>query len=122
MAVLEQLIVWRLGDELRGEVFRLTELPAVRSDFRFRDQIRTAASSVSTNIAEGYGRQRHAEFARFLDFATGSLRETEDWLRDGVRRKLWTDDEIAAARRLCKRLTPALNNLRRYLRSTKTPL
>ena len=121
MAVLEELIVWRLADELRAEVGRLTEFQAARADFRFRDQIRSAASSVPANIAEGYGRQRHAEFARFLEFANGSLRETEDWLRDGVHRKLWTEEDVAPARRLCRRLTPALRNLRRYLRSTQTP-
>lgn len=121
MAVLEELVVWRLADELRAEVCRLTDMHSNRIDFRFRDQIRNAAGSVSTNIAEGYGRQRHPEFARFLDYSSGSLRETEEWLRDGVRRRMWKEDDIALARRLCKRLTPALNNFRRYLRSTKTP-
>jgi four helix bundle protein len=121
MAVLQDLIVWQLADELRNEVIRLTDVASARVNFRFRDQVRSAASSVPTNIAEGYGRHRHTEFARFLEFASGSLRETEDWLRDGARRGIWTETDIAPARRLCKRLTPALGNLRRYLRATETP-
>ena len=121
MALLKDLIVWQLADELRREVIRLAESPTVQKDFRFRDQLRSAAGSIPANIAEGYGRLRHAEFVRFLDYATGSLRETEEWLRDGEARQIWDANDLAPARRLCRRLTPALLHLRRYLRTTKTP-
>ena len=121
MAVLQDLIVWQLAAQLRDEVTTLTELATARRDFQLIDQIRSSAGSVAANVAEGYGRQRHTEFARFLDFAMGSLRETEEWLRDGTRRKLWTDAQVAPAHRTCRRLTTALQNLRRHLRTTKAP-
>ncbi|TAK13340.1 MAG: four helix bundle protein [Acidobacteria bacterium] len=121
MAVLQDLIVYRLAEELRAGVIWLTELPSARREFRLRDQLRSAAGSVVSNIAEGYGRQRHADFVKFIDYAAGSLRETESWLRDGGVRGLWSEDELAPALRLCRRLTPALQNLRRYLKATKTP-
>ncbi|TAK16424.1 MAG: four helix bundle protein [Acidobacteria bacterium] len=121
MAILTDLVVWQLADELRNEVFRLVGAERVHGDFRFRDQIRSAVSGVAANIAEGYGRRSHAEFARFLDFAMGSLRETENWLLDGAARGYWTSKQTSSAKLLCKRLTVALNNLRKYLRSTQTP-
>lgn len=121
MAILQDLIVYQLAEELRLAAVRLTDLPSARREFRLKDQLRGAAGSVVANIAEGYGRQRHAEFVKSIDYAAGSLRETEVWLRDGGVRGLWSEDELAPALRLCRRLTPALQNLRRYLKETKTP-
>jgi four helix bundle protein len=122
VAVLQDLIVYKLAEELSSHVTLITDTPLGRRDPRLRDQLRTAAGSVVANIAEGYGRQQHADFARFIDYAAGSLRETEAWLRDGGRRGCWSAEDLAACLLLCRRLTPALQNLRRYLKSTKTPL
>ena len=121
MATLKELIVWQLAEELRAAVVELSNRPTARRDFKFRDQIVPAASSVAANIAEGYGRSAHADFARFIGYAIGSLRETETWLRDGINRQFWSTDQAANALLLCKRLTVSLGRLRAYLRSTPTP-
>lgn len=121
MATLKELIVWQLAEELRAEVVRLANSSAARRDFKFRDQIVPAAASVAANIAEGYGRTGHRDFARFIGIAVGSLRETETWLRDGLNRNFWSAEEAETALRLCKRLTVGLSRLRAYLRSTPTP-
>ena len=121
MATLKELVVWQLAEQLRDDVVRLVNSSGARRDFKFRDQIIPAASSVAANIAEGYGRSAHADFARFVGIATGSLRETETWLRDGISRQVWTADEASNALRLCKRLTVGLRGLRNYLQSTPTP-
>lgn len=115
MAVLQDLIIYRLAEELRSYVTTLTDGAQARREVHLRDQLRSAAGSVAANIAEGYGRQRHAEFVRFLEYAQGSLRETEAWLRDGAHRGLWSVDELERCLLLCRRMTPALQNLRRYL-------
>jgi len=77
------LVAWQLSDALRSEVFAFTETGPASRDFKYRDQIRDCAASASRNIAEGFGRYRPAEFARFLEYAVGSLEETKDALIDG---------------------------------------
>jgi four helix bundle protein len=121
MAILNNLVVYRLADQLRAEAIRLTGLPSASREYKLRDQLRASAGSVVANIAEGYGRAQHADFARFLDIASGSLRESEEWIRDGIARGAWPALEANHAMRLCVRLTPALQRLKRYLRSSKTP-
>ena len=121
MANLNDLIVYRLAGELREQVVRLTSSEQAGRQFRLKDQLLGAAGSVVANIAEGYGRSQHNDFARFLDVASGSLRETEEWIRDGIARGVWTAEDANAAMRLCIRLTPALTRLKRYLRNSKTP-
>jgi four helix bundle protein len=72
----KDLIVWQLSYQLEREVFAKTATGEVAKDFKFRDQIRDASASAPRNIAEGFGRYRPKEFARFLEIARGSLTET----------------------------------------------
>jgi len=74
------LVTWQLADELRQEVFAFTETGPAARDFEYRDQIRDAIGSACRNTSEGFDRFRPKEFARFLEFARGSLGETQDGL------------------------------------------
>jgi four helix bundle protein len=113
----QDLVVWQIAEELRREVYRLTEGGAAAKDFRFRDQLRQAAGGIGTNIAEGFGRLGAREFVQFLRYAYASGLETAQWIEDGVVRKHWTPEEVAAANRALERLNPALLALIRYLRT-----
>jgi four helix bundle protein len=55
---IEDLVVWQLGNELRKKVHALSANAVVAGDWRFRDQLRDAASSITRNIAEGFERYR----------------------------------------------------------------
>ena len=77
------LVAWRLSYQLKCEVFAFTATGPAAKDFKYRDQIRDSSASAPRNIAEGFGRFRPAEFARFLEFARASLVETENHLVDG---------------------------------------
>ena len=83
----KELVAWQLCYTLKCEVFDFTEKGPAARDFKYRDQIRDSSASAPRNIAEGFGRYRPAEFARFLEYAVGSLDETKNSLMDGRDRK-----------------------------------
>lgn len=69
------LKVWREAKTLAVDVYRLTETSGLSRDFSLRDQIRRAAVSVPSNIAEGDERDTDKDCVRFLYIAKGSLAE-----------------------------------------------
>lgn len=76
----KKLDAWKLAMELVKAVYQATaDFPAVEK-FSLTDQIRRAAVSVPSNIAEGAGRQTKKEFANFLHIAQGSLSELDTQL------------------------------------------
>src|SRR5262252_9647320 len=78
-----ELVCWRLSYELKCEVLAFIESRPASKDFKYRDQIKDSSSSAPSNIAEGFGRFRPGDFARFLEIAVASLKETQNHLIDG---------------------------------------
>ena len=111
----EDLVAWQLAYELQREVFALTATGPVARDFKFRDQIRDSSASAARNIAEGFGRFRPREFARFREIARGSLTETHNHLRDGRDRGYFTAAEQSHLALLAGRSAIATTRLIRYL-------
>ena len=66
---------WQLAKELAVAVSRLTEAGPPARDFGLRDQIRRAAVSIPSNIAEGDERDTNKDSVRFLYIAKGSPAE-----------------------------------------------
>ena len=71
----KNLKVWRESKRLAVDVYRLSESSGLVKDFGLRDQIRRAAMSVPSNIAEGDERDTDKDGVRFLYIAKGSLAE-----------------------------------------------
>ncbi len=69
------LSAWKAAMALAVEVYRVVNVAAVRNDFALVDQLRRAAISVPSNIAEGAGRGTNQDALRFLYIARGSLCE-----------------------------------------------
>ena len=63
-----------------AEIYRVTNQGGFARDFGLRDQIRRAAVSVMSNIAEGFERNRPAEFYHFLSIAKASCGEARSQL------------------------------------------
>jgi four helix bundle protein len=76
----EDIEAWKSGRKLRHEVYRLTRLKMFSADFALVSQIRRAAISVTSNIAEGFEREGNREFIQFLSQAKGSAGEIQDQL------------------------------------------
>jgi four helix bundle protein len=77
------LVAWQLSYALHREIMALTANKPVARDFAFCDQIKRASASAPSNIAEGFARFRPGDFIRYLEFAAGSLQETQNHLIDG---------------------------------------
>jgi four helix bundle protein len=77
------LIAWQKAMALVTEVYRVTETFPDRERFGLTNQVRRAAVSVASNIAEGKGRFSKKEFVHFLSTARGSLCEVQTQLEIG---------------------------------------
>jgi four helix bundle protein len=117
----QDLVAWQLANELRRAVFQATIRGPASRDLRFCDQIRAASSSVSANIAEGFYRYTHREFARFLRIARGSLGETQNYLEEARDRGYITDRDFQSLWRLSVRAMVATTRLMTYLRKQPDP-
>jgi four helix bundle protein len=71
------LVAWQKAMDLVVAVYRASATFPRDEIYGLRSQLRGAAVSVPSNIAEGQGRRTKNEFARFLSVAHGSLRELE---------------------------------------------
>jgi four helix bundle protein len=87
------------------------------SDERFGlvAQMRRAAVSIPSNIAEGQARHTTGEFVQFISHAEGSLAELETQLRLSAELGFWLEKEIQNDFQLMEELRKMLNSLRRKL-------
>ena len=76
----EDCIAWQKSRALTADVYRVSGVGNFGRDFALRDQIRRAAISVMSNIAEGFDRYSRPEFRQFLSFARGSAAEVRSQL------------------------------------------
>jgi four helix bundle protein len=88
------LIVWQRAMDLVEGVYRLTRDFPREEIYSLTSQMRRAAVSVPSNIAEGQGRGGKNEFARFLWIAHGSLRELETQLLIALRLGLAEQNDV----------------------------
>ena len=76
----EDLIAWQKSRELTATIYKTTGEGNFSKDFALRDQIRRAAVSVMSNIAEGFERKGSKEFHQFLIIAKASCAEVRSQL------------------------------------------
>lgn len=76
----EDMQVWQDSQELAVLIYKVTSSFPTKETYALVDQLRRAASSVSANIAEGYGRGTNKDKAHFYHIARGSLLETKSHL------------------------------------------
>lgn len=77
----KKLKFWQKSREVNLKIVKLIKtLPSEKIVWIITDQIIRSSFSVGANIAEGFGRYKGKEYARFIQIALGSARETEYWL------------------------------------------
>ncbi len=80
----EDLLVWQKGMKIVRQVYLITRDGKLSKDFNLRDQLRGAALSIPSNIAEGFERASRKEYLNFLNIAKGSAGEVRSLLRVAV--------------------------------------
>ncbi|MBV9111162.1 MAG: four helix bundle protein [Gemmatimonadetes bacterium] len=108
----EDLEVWKKAKELAVAVYRAAEGGRFSRDFGLRDQIRRAAVSVMSNVAEGFDRYSRAEFRQFLSIARGSASEVRSQLYLARELEYLAPADFAALHGLCWDVTRMLAALR----------
>ena len=91
----KELEVWQLGMELVKKVYILTKKLPKDELYGMTNQIRRAAVSIPSNIAEGQARNSTKEFIQFLSVARGSSCELETQLLLCVEIEYFAESEIA---------------------------
>ena len=76
----EDFVAWQKARVLTAEIYRVTEQGRFSRDFGLRDQVRRAAVSIMSNIAEGFERGRSSEFHQYLSVAKASCAEVRSQL------------------------------------------
>ena len=71
----EEIRSWQTARELTQQIYRISNKAEFSRDFGLRDQIRRAAVSIMSNIAEGFESDTQAQFIRFLGYAKASAGE-----------------------------------------------
>ncbi len=111
-----ELEVWHLGVELAETVYRVTSRFPKSELFALSSQMRKAAVSIPSNIAEGRSRDSRREFLHFLSISRGSLAELETQLELALRLD-YTDSDLHAARAQSDLLGRKINSLQNSLRA-----
>ena len=106
----KDLIVWQKSMALTGDIYKITEKLPKSETYGLTDQLRRAAVSVPSNIAEGHGRKTSKDFLHFLSIANGSCMEMETQLLICVQLKMLSNEDI-------KDLLTDINEISRMLTS-----
>ena len=114
----KEFTVWQKAMALAAEVYRLASLLPKFETYGLADQMRRAAVSVPSNIAEGQGRNTTKEFVHFLSIARGSQNELETQLLLCEKLSYLEQKDIAIALNLCIEVNKMLNVLIRKLRTS----
>ena len=117
----EDIIAWQKARELAKEVYHLTSEHAFSRDYGLRDQIRKAAVSVMSNIAEGYGRGGNKEFLRFLRIAKGSVHEVKSQLYVAMDTGYIGGPQFDSASSICGETERLIGGFIRYLQKRSDP-
>lgn len=112
----ENIDSWKKARELAGKVYKLSGSGNFGKDFGLRDQIRRAAVSIMTNIAEGFARRTNAEFANFLNYSHGSAAEVQSLLYVAHDQQYIGPETFSAVYHDCEEISKMVLSLANYLR------
>src|SRR6266513_1059677 len=114
----EDIEGWKKGRELRKAICKHSQHGEFARDFSLKDQIRRAAQSVTSNIAEGFERGGNREFIQFLSDAKGSCGEVRDQLYTALDENYMTQQQFNELYDLTLEISRLISGFMKYLQQS----
>jgi four helix bundle protein len=111
----EKLEVWQEAIDFADTVYTITRTFPETEKFGLTNQMRRAAVSISSNLAEGSSRSSRLDFARFVEIATGSLFEVISQATISRRQDFLSETNFNQLYSVCEKQSKMLSGLRRSL-------
>jgi four helix bundle protein len=118
MAGYRDLLVWQAAMQIAEDTYRLTDLLPKHEIYGLTNQLRRAAVSIASNIAEGHGRNSPKEFNHFLGIALGSLSELETQFLLALRLSYFEENQLTPLLKTTDETAKMLKGLQKSLRKT----
>ena len=114
----EDLEVWNNARKVANLIYDITSIGQFSQDYGLRDQIRRAAVSVFSNIAEGFERDNNKEFIQYLTIAKGSCGEVRAQLIFAIDHEYITIKEFEIIKEKLLETSRQLSGFIKYLRTS----
>jgi four helix bundle protein len=115
----EDVEAWKKGRELTQRNYQITSQTKFTRDYTLRDQIRRAAISITSNIAEGFDRRGNREFVQFLAIARGSASELKSQIYTALDVGYVDLKEFAELYQLAHRVVLLIGGFIKYLQQSE---
>ena len=117
----EEIEAWQNARELTKRIYQLSALGEFSRDFGLRDQIRRAAVSIMSNIAEGFESQTQSLFIKYLGIAKASAGEVRSQLYIASDLGYLSPEELRNTINLAEKVSRLIYGFVKYLQSQSNP-
>jgi len=117
----EEIEAWKNARELTKQIYQLSAIGAFSRDFGLKDQIRRAAVSIMSNIAEGFGSQTQALFIKYLGVAKASAGELRSQLYVALDLGYISPEDLENTISLAEKVSRQIFRFVKYLQSQSDP-
>ena len=114
----EELHIYQRARELTKQIYTVTKTAEFAKDFALIDQVRRAAVSVMSNVAEGFERGSKIEFIQFLYIAKGSCGEVRAQLQIAKDLKYIFDEQYVQLYKLAQMISAMISNFIAHLQTS----
>jgi len=111
----EDLECWKRARRFTNEIYKVTGTGKFARDFALRDQIRRAAISILSNVAEGFERGGDNEFIQFLSVAKGSSGEARSQLYIALDQTYISESQFEVLSKSVTEVSQIISGLMKYL-------
>jgi len=115
----EDIEAWKKAREVIREIYQFSKRADFAKDFALRDQIRRAAISIMSNIAEGFERGGDKEFVQFLSVAKGSCGEARAQLYVALDQEYVTEEEFSVTTEKLIEIGRLISGFMKYLQQSE---